>query len=159
MKALKTLLFMLVASSLLTACDKIDLKDLLDKGPKNEISRTGLEVSGTQEVPARTTPATGKMDVTYNKKTKMLTYKITWNNLTGIPIGSHIHGEAPRGVNTGIKHDFTALLPKAVSGTFSNSVLVDEINIKEAGLLSGLYYINIHTPTFPGGEIRGQIEF
>lgn len=159
MKALKTLLLILVASSLLTACHKIDLKDLLDKGPKHEISRSGLEVSGSQEVPARTTPATGKLDVTYNKKTKVLTYKVTWNNLTAVPTGSHIHGEAPRGVSTGIKHDFTALLPKAVSGTLTNSVLVDEVAIKEAGLLSGLYYINIHTPTFPGGEIRGQIEF
>jgi len=68
-------------------------------------------------------------------------------------------GEAPQGVNAAIKHDFTSLLPKAISGTFSNSVLVDEVAIKEAGLLAGLYYVNIHTPTFPGGEIRGQIEF
>ncbi|HVG15782.1 MAG TPA: CHRD domain-containing protein [Chitinophagaceae bacterium] len=159
MKALKNLLLIVLASTFLVSCDKIDLKDLFDKGPKDEISKSGLILSGNQEVPVRTTAATGSMNVTYNKKTKVLTYKITWNNLTGNPIGSHIHGEAPRGVNAPIKHDFTALLPKTISGTFTNSVLVDEVAIKEAGLLSGLYYVNIHTPTFPGGEIRGQIEF
>ena len=29
--------------------------------------------------------------------------------------------------------------------------------LQGADLLSGLWYVNIHTATFPGGEIRGQI--
>ena len=99
------------------------------------------------------------MDISYNKTSKVLTYTVTWKDLTGNPVGSHIHGEAPRGVNAGIKHDFTALLPKTVAGTFTNSVTVDEVAIKEVDLLNGLYYVNIHTPINPAGEIRGQIEF
>ena len=110
-------------------------------------------------MPVKDTPAKGKMDITYNKKTKVLTYSLSWSGLTGNIIGSHIHGTAPRGVNAGIKHDFTALIPKTTSGTFSNSVVVDEVAIKEDSLLLGYYYINIHTPMNPGGEIRGQIEF
>ena len=97
--------------------------------------------------------------MSYNKKTKVLTYKVLWVDLTGNPVGSHIHGEAAKGVNASIKHDFTALIPKATSGTYKGAVVVDEVAIKQAGLLSGLYYVNIHTATFPGGEIRGQIEF
>jgi len=146
-------LFLLTGSFVLSGC----FKDW-DKH-KNVISRDGLPVNGLQEVPVRITKAYGHMDVSYNKKTKILSYKVTWSLLSGIPIGSHIHGEALPGVNAGIKHDFTSLLPKEISGSFSNTVLVDEVAIKEAGLFAGLYYVNIHTPTFPGGEIRGQIEF
>jgi hypothetical protein len=154
MKLLKNPILLLVVFStfFFSACEK-DCKD------ENVISQNNLPVTGEQEVPEKVTKASGKLDVSYNKKTKILTYKITWSGLSGIPVGSHIHGEAPRGENAGIKHDFTALLPKTTSGTFSNSVLVDEVAIREEGLLDGLYYVNIHTPANPGGEIRGQIEF
>jgi hypothetical protein len=37
--------------------------------------------------------------------------------------------------------------------------VVDGVRIKEDSLLMGFYYVNIHSATFPGGEIRGQIEF
>jgi Cu/Zn superoxide dismutase len=123
------------------------------------VSKKGLLLEGSQEVPAKTTKACGTMDVTYNKTTKILTYSITWNSLSGIPVGSHIHGEAPRGVNAPVVHPFTDLIPKTTSGSFTNWVLVDEVAIKQTGLLNGQYYLNIHTMLNPGGEIRGQIEF
>lgn len=119
----------------------------------------GLPMSGAQEVPARETAATGKIKVSYNKCDKMLTFTVDWKNLTADPVGSHIHGTAAKGVNAPVQYNFTSLIPKATSGTFTNSVMVDGITIKEDSLLAGFYYLNIHTPKFPGGEIRGQIEF
>lgn len=160
MKALKSLAVLLVLSSVLSGCEK--WKDLIHKDKEKEkkvYSRENLPVNGLQEVPQRETRAKGTLDIWYDKNTKMLKYTVKWSDLTGIPIGSHIHGIAPKGVNAPIKHDFTALLPKALSGSFSNSVLVDGVAIKEDSLLKGFYYINIHTPKFPGGEIRGQLEF
>lgn len=159
MKTLRTFLLIVLASSFMTSCHKIDLKDLFGKKEEKEYTKKGLLLSGVQEVPARATVASGVLDVSYNKKTKMLYYTVSWSNLTGIPVGAHIHGEAARGVNAGVKHGFTDQIPKTVSGSFTNSVLVDEVAIKEEGLLNGLYYVNIHTAMFPGGEIRGQIEF
>jgi len=154
MKTFKLLfLFALVCSLILSGCSKDG--DIFNK----VVSRKGLPVNGFQEVPVRITKAYGHMDVSYNKKTKVLTYEVTWSLLTGNPVGSHIHGESPQGVNAAIKHDFTSLIPKVTSGSFKNTVVVDEVAIKEAGLLAGLYYVNIQTPTFPGAEIRGQIEF
>ena len=160
MKALKSLVLLLVLSSVLSSCEK--WKDLIHKEKekeKNVYSRENLPLSGLQEVPQRETLAKGTMDVNYDKKTKWLKFTVKWWDLTAIPIGSHIHGTAPKGVNAGIKYDFTALLPKVVAGSFTNSVLVDGVAIKEDSLLLGYYYLNIHTPKFPGGEIRGQIEF
>ena len=152
----QTLKFLVVAgicAASFIACDKDDNED------DNVVSRTGLEITGAQEVPAKTGPATGSMDVSYNKMTKMLSYTVRWEALSGPPTGSHIHGIAPRGVNAGVKHDFFPQFPKTVSGTFMNSVLVDGTQIKEDSLLLGYYYVNIHTALNPGGEIRGQIEF
>lgn len=161
MKALKSLAVLFVLSSVFSGCEK--WKDLIHKEKKEEeknvYSRTNLPVNGLQEVPQRETRAKGTLDVSYDKKTQMLKYSVKWADLTGVPVGSHIHGVAPKGVNAGVKHDFTPLLPKVVSGSFTNSVKVDGTAIKEDSLLKGYYYINIHTAKFPGGEIRGQIEF
>jgi hypothetical protein len=121
--------------------------------------KKNLRISGAQEVPPHETSAEGKMDVSYNKCEKVLTYSISWKHLSGEITGSHIHGEAARGVNAGVVHSFTSLIPKTTSGTFTNTVAVDGVSIDEDALLHGLYYLNIHTPKYPGGEIRGQIEF
>ncbi|PWJ57758.1 CHRD domain-containing protein [Dyadobacter jejuensis] len=124
-----------------------------------QYSQKGLKITGYQENPGVNTQAWGTADVTYDKGTKKLSYTLNWNNLTGIPSGAHIHGVAARGINAGVVHNFGAMIPAAVTGTYSGMVTVDEIAIKEADLLNGLYYFNFHTPTNPGGEIRGQIEF
>lgn len=123
------------------------------------LTKTGLVLSGAQEVPVKTTEAMGTADVSYNKTTRVLTYTLNWSKLTGIPSGAHIHGPAMRGVNAPIKHDFFAIFPKTMAGTFTNAVMVDGVALVEDSLLLGRYYFNIHTPMNPGGEIRGQIEF
>ncbi|SEI37866.1 CHRD domain-containing protein [Dyadobacter sp. SG02] len=119
----------------------------------------GLPLEGSQQVPGVPTSATGTVDVMYNKSTKLLSYFIKWKDLVSTPTGSHIHGIAPRGANAPIQHDFFANFPRDLSGEYSNSVLVDGVKIKEAELLNGLYYFNIHNVIRPGGEIRAQIEF
>lgn len=147
--------FFLVASLLVcltTACDKDDEND-------DTVSRNGLVLSGAQEVPAKMGTGAGTADVSYNKSTRLLTFTLNWQSLTGAPTGSHIHGVAARGANAGVKYDFFTQLPSALSGSYSGSVMVDGTKIKEDSLLMGFYYFNIHTATNPGGEIRGQIEF
>lgn len=124
----------------------------------NVITKTGLPLKSDQEVPANNSSASGTADVTYNKDTKMLTYTLNWSGLTGKATMAHIHGTAPRGTNAGVKHDLTSVLPKEISGSFTDSVKIDASDIKEDSLLSGFYYFNIHTPANPGGEIRAQIE-
>ena len=123
------------------------------------VSKMGLQLKGTNEVPANASTATGTADVSYNKTTKRLSYFLTWTGLAGVPTGSHIHGAAVKGVNAPVLFDFFSLIPKTTSGAYSGSVIVDEVKLKEADLLAGLYYFNIHNSTFPGGEIRAQIEF
>ena len=148
----RILLFCIVCSFILFGCKKNCDNPCV-------VKKENLKMSGKQEVPARESNASGNITISYNKCENILKYTVTWKNLTGAPVGAHIHGPAARGVNASIKHDFAALIPKTTSGTFTNEVKVDGIAIVEDSLLQGLYYINIHTPKFPGGEIRGQLEF
>ncbi|HMF71533.1 MAG TPA: CHRD domain-containing protein [Flavitalea sp.] len=156
---MKSKSYLLIVASLfissLSSCDKDDDKP----DNTNIVKKTGLAVTGAQEVPAKTSPASGTLDVTYDKTTKMLSFTVNWQSLTGNPTGAHIHGTAAKGSNAGIKYDFYSIFPGTTSGTFSNTVVVDGTKLKEDSLLLGFYYVNIHTPTNPGGEIRGQIEF
>ncbi len=124
----------------------------------NAVSNNQIELSGAQEVPANNSSGSGTADVSYNKDSKMLTYKVNYTGLTSAPSMAHIHGTAPKGVNAGVKKDLTSLLVKSSAGSFSDSVMVDGNAIKEDSLLAGFYYFNIHTPKFPAGEIRGQID-
>lgn len=146
-------LVLVLALTSMIACNKDD-----DDDPQTVFTKNGLALSGAQEVPATVTNATGTMNVSYDKTTKMLTVYAIWANLSADPVAAHIHGTAPKGVNTGVKVDFHDQVTTA-SGNFNRIVTVDEVAIKEDSLLAGFYYFNIHTPNNPGGEIRGQIEF
>lgn len=140
---------------------KMDNSAMADNSnvPVVSIMKNTLELSAANEVPVNNSKATGTADVTYNKDSKMLTYTVSWKDLTGKASMAHIHGTAPKGANSGVKHDLTPVLKKEVSGSFTDSVKIDASDIKEDSLLSGFYYFNIHTPKNPGGEIRAQIQF
>jgi hypothetical protein len=101
----------------------------------------------------------GKLNVSFDTCNNLLRFTITWMELSGNPVGAHIHGIASMGVNASVKYDFSAAIPKVTSGTFTDTVLLDNVALIKASLLQDMYYVNIHTATYPGGEIRGQIDF
>lgn len=153
--ALWSLVFGL-AVTVLIACNKNDNNS--GNNNQNIVAKTGLAISGDQEVPAKTTNGSGTMNVSYDKSTKMLTISATWQNLSGDPQAAHIHGPASRGENAGVLLDFHDNVNGA-AGNFNRTVSVDGSSLVEADLLAGKYYFNIHTAANPAGEIRGQIEF
>ena len=120
------------------------------------VSKAGLPLNTAQEVPTNSSPATGTGDVSYNKNTKTLSYFVTYKNLTGNPAAGHIHGSAARGANAPVLFPF-ANLPASPSGAVSGSAVLTDA--QAADLLAGKFYFNFHTATYPGGELRGQIEF
>ncbi|MEO5999137.1 MAG: CHRD domain-containing protein [Chitinophagaceae bacterium] len=155
MKFMKKLVFpVLVCVAIFSACKK-------DDDPVTTMySKTGIIVNTSKEVPAVTTSnATGTMDVSYDKTTRLLTYKVSWNALSDSITGSHIHGTASTVTNANVVVPFTVANKGALTGNYAGTFTVDGIAIKEDSLLLGKYYLNIHTKKNPGGEIRGQIEF
>lgn len=125
---------------------------------KDSVTKKGIVLSGEQEVPAVSPSGSGTLDVSYDKSSKTLMYSATWTGMTDSVTMMHFHGPAEKGANAGVVfpiHEFTP----GTSGTATGTVKLDEVKLKEADLLGGKWYYNIHTKTHPGGEIRGQVEF
>ena len=84
-----------------------------------------------------------------------LCYTLSVQNLSANAVAAHIH-VAPRRVAGPIV--IPLVVEHATTWTHSACTTAD------AGLLAaisadpGAYYVNVHTPTFPGGEIRGQLK-
>lgn len=141
--------------------------------PAATIYQTTL--TGANEVPPTGSPATGFATVTLIGDT--LTVDESFSGLVGgVAAAAHIHCCVPAGTNTGVAVPFPGF-PAATSGTYSHSFNLLDPSIytlafetasggtaaaAEAALLSGLNaglaYANIHDATFPGGEIRGQLQ-
>lgn len=96
-----------------------------------------------------------------------LHYRVTVKHLTGAATMAHIHGPAPRGVNTGIAVWLcgTAAFPgpmgtPACSTATSGGLVEGSVPVTPgqlAMLEARMAYVNVHTTAHPGGEIRGQI--
>lgn len=140
---------LLMSAMLWTSCDKDD----------DDVVTSNNSMSGSQEVPAVTTTATGSINVTYNKNSKELSYTATWSGLSGAVTAMHFHGPAVAGISAGVLIGVTGF-PAAASGSVSGTLTVPNTGvILEADLLAGKWYFNVHTAANPSGEIRGQINF
>lgn len=107
----------------------------------------GASLDGSQQVPAIVTTATGAGAFSLNAD-GTLSYFVTTCDLTGIV--AHIHKGAP---GAGGSVVFTlAGGPTTWSGT--TPVLT---GAQEDDLLARLYYVDVHTASHPGGQVRGQI--
>lgn len=112
-------------------------------------------LSGANEVPPNASPATGTVVGTYDDVANSFSFswKIT-DNLIGNPgaPGAHIH-MAPPGSNGGIQFAmFNGPWPLEGSATWNNLT-----NTHKTALFAGNLYVNFHTSSFPGGEIRGHL--
>ena len=110
-------------------------------------------IDGLQTFPPTGSTGTGSADVTYDDVTNQLSWDINWGGLSGPVTVMHFHGPAAPGSNAGVQVNIGS-----ISGTTSPSIGATTISASQAAdLLNNLYYINIHTAQFPGGEIRGQV--
>ena len=99
---------------------------------------------------------TGTISGDYDANTNMINYTLTWMNLVAPVSNMHFHVGAPGvsgGVELGVPGPWAS--PQVGSGLVDNET-------KEANLLAGNWYLNVHTDDgsgggFPGGEIRGQV--
>ena len=94
---------------------------------------------------------TGSATMTFDDITNLFSWDISWSGLTGTETNAHFHGPATPSQNAGVQ------VP--IDYTSNPSIGFATISGTQAGdLLAGLWYINIHTVTNLGGEIRGQVQ-
>ena len=123
---------------------------------ENYYENNSIVMSGTNEVPSVTTTGTGSVKANYSKLSRILNYTVSFSGLSANATAAHIHGTAEPGVNAGILQTFNNF-PLQKQGTYTGTLFLDGVKLKEEDLLAGRYYVNIHTSTNTGGEIRGQL--
>jgi CHRD domain len=114
-------------------------------------------LNGGQEVPINASPGIGTGILTYDDVANQLNWNITFSGLLAGTTASHFHGPAVPGVNAGVQ----VTIPLGTSFGATSGTLIGMATLtatQETQLLSDLWYINIHTSLFPGGEIRGQVQ-
>ena len=108
------------------------------------------ELSGANEVPPNDSAASGGAEATLDTETRMLTFSIRYEGLSGPAIGAHLHGPVGVDANAGVMVPF-ATMESPIEGTLE--LTADQVR----DVAAGLSYVNIHTQNHPGGEIRGQL--
>ena len=139
-------------------------------------------LSGAREVPPTGSAGTGLATVVLNTTANTMFVDVIFSGLTGTTTASHIHccvaspflnvnaGVAtqvptflnlPLGVTSG---SFTQLLDLTLASSYNPAFVTAEggtVPDAEAALVAGMEngesYLNIHTTTSPGGEIRGLL--
>lgn len=107
----------------------------------------------SEVVPPVSSPASGTAHVVLDDVTRVVQLDGTYSGLTGDLSLAALHGPAP--VGSGGDHVFSMSASGGTSGTFSGQTTLDATQVSE--MLGGLFYIDLHTDTFGGGELRGQL--
>jgi len=106
-------------------------------------------LNAASSVPPNLSSGSGQATIKLDGET--LSWSVTYTGLTGAVTAGHFHGPAAPGANAGVVVPFAGSLASPIVG---NKVLTPE---QLAQLRAGLWYINLHTASYPGGEIRGQV--
>jgi hypothetical protein len=137
-------------------------------------------LSASEEIPPNASTASGFGVLQFDDVTNLLSVNLEWTGLTGEGLQAHIHCcvATPPG-NAGIALDlWLTSTPQPASGLYANSWDLDLENPFRATFTAanggtaasawfalmaamdadeGRAYFNIHTATYPGGEIRGNL--
>ena len=149
----------------LVTCGLVVYTAATPKAQNGDVVVVKALLSGANEVPGVSTGAHGFATVTLNRSTGEVAWVVDVYNLpTGIT-ASHIH-IAPPGTNGPVVLNFNPQ-PLGISGDFRLEGKSSTIAPTPAGgvltmddfmfsVAAGAAYVNVHTQTNGGGEIRGQ---
>jgi uncharacterized repeat protein (TIGR01451 family) len=125
----------------------------LSNGAIYEIkSKPGLvfvaNLTGAQETPPNNSSATGRASLVLSPDEKTARVSLAFSGLSSGQTDAHIHGAAAPGVSA------SPVFPLPLGQLSDFSITLTPSQVQD--LKNGLYYINVHSSNFPGGEIRGQ---
>ena len=110
-------------------------------------------LDGTNAIPPNNTTGEGYCNATYDSVSNEFSFTITWENLTGAPTAVTFQIPVSGGGFTNI--DVTDLLLGTSNGI---SGYLDINQADESTLINNNFFVNISTPTYADGEIRGQLQ-
>ncbi|HXF64441.1 MAG TPA: S8 family serine peptidase [Caldilineaceae bacterium] len=121
------------------------------------------ELSGAEEAPPVTTGTTGSFIIRYDIDQNQLAYEVTVVPTTTTPItvtAAHIHVDPSGAIVRDLYATAGFTQPTFVTDSLTFSgIVTPSLTVTEVQqMLDGQFYVNVHTTTNPGGEVRGQIE-
>lgn len=150
----------------------------INVGIADDQSKVRAKLQGFKEVPAVSTPARGSFTAVIDRNASMISYELTFAGLQGTAQQSHIHfGQLH--VNGGISVFLCSNLGNGPAGTQAcppegtikgiirtidvigpggQGIGAGEFAELLSAITAGVAYVNVHTTTFPAGEIRGQLK-
>lgn len=138
---------LLLVGATVTACLDEENPTITNGDP---ITRFTATLNGQQEKPTSTTStATGTFAGVLNETSRVLSYTTTYQGLT--PTGGHLHRINQANGTGPIDIPFASLTSPIIGST--TALTTDQV----AAMKAGQYYVNLHTPAYPAGEIRGDI--
>ena len=117
-----------------------------------EVVKFTADLAAASEEPPTDSTATGKVEATLDTDSKVFTWTVTYEGLSGDATGAHFHGPAAEGANADPVVPLADPLASPING---NATLTDD---QITQLQGGQWYFNLHTAKFPDGEIRGQVK-
>ena len=118
-------------------------------------------LDGLQENPPVSTAASATGSVVMNARRDTIKYSVTYQSLSGPATAAHFH-TGPVGVNGPVVKAISGSAPASgsVAGLWTTSDVSQPLTRALAdSMIAGKTYINFHTSTNPGGEMRGQVHF
>ncbi|MDX2221302.1 MAG: CHRD domain-containing protein [Rhodospirillaceae bacterium] len=97
-------------------------------------------------------PASGVAEVRLERETLKITWKVTYQDLTGPATVAGLYGPENVGANAGMVVD---LSPNGLKSPIEGSAVLSDGTFQY--LITGRVYVNIHTAKYPDGELRGQL--
>jgi hypothetical protein len=119
--------------------------------------------SGSNENPPVNSSGIGTATLILNDVTGQAVLSLNFSGLSSAVAAAHFHAPADAHANAGVVNGLNfapafTLTAGGTAGSLSNYTVPFTLTAQQiAGLKNGLWYINIHTANFPGGEIRGQL--
>lgn len=114
------------------------------------------DLRGSNEVPATGSNAFGSVFLSFDSTNRTITWELNTSGITG-PSAAHIHTGAA-GASGGVLIGFVTSASSFTSGRAKGQITgVDATTMSNILANPSGFYFNVHSPAFPGGEVRGQL--
>ncbi|HEX6997832.1 MAG TPA: CHRD domain-containing protein [Gammaproteobacteria bacterium] len=151
-----------------------------DDGADDVLGEVTVRLIGYNEVPSVSTPARGMFAAQVDEAASTITYTLQYDPLSGDVTQAHLHlGERHTngGISVWLCSNLTdppppagtqacppgpaeisgTITPEQVGGPMDQGIAAGEfVELLEA-MRAGAVYVNVHSTTHPGGEIRAQL--
>lgn len=127
----------------------------------DNMKRVTVTLSGAQETPPVNSTGTGTAKLVFDPVLKTLNYDLSWTlgSATATTTNMHFHGadDGSDLKSSGVAIGITGFPTTSTGSVIGTTVALTDVQV--AQLLAGKWYVNIHSSTVPGGELRGNIKF